>query len=403
MDKKVVGGKQPVVLEHLVHESQRRIALRFPYEASLIAAAKKSGAKWSSTHRCWHTPNSPEHLQAIFAAFKGLAWVDMNGLRKKPDAALSNPGVKPNGKPTTSAKPIPATAQAPKAARGAGSLANVQDDALNAMRRKLEVARYSPRSIQVYLGAAKQLFLHFPNKHPNDIRTEDIEAFQHHLATERKVSNSTLNQAVNAIRYYYMNVMGDAKRVTFIERPRAERKLPTVLSEEEVAALLRSVENLKHRCILMLIYSAGLRLSELIALERRDLAVERGQLVVRSGKGNKDRITLLSRKALAIVDEYLIQYKPERHLFEGPDGGPYSPRSVQVIFHRAREKAGITKPATVHTLRHSFATHLLEKGTDLRYIQALLGHSSSKTTEIYTHVSTKALGKIRSPLDDLDL
>lgn len=408
MDKKIVSGKQPVVLEHLVHESQRRIALRFPYEATLIVAAKKAGAKWSNTHRCWHTPNSPEHLQAIFTAFKGLAWVDMNGLRKKPDATPTNPSVKPTGSrssagPASSAKPIPGIAQAPKAARGAVSLTSIHEDALNAMRRKLEVARYSPRSIQVYLGAARQLFLHFPNKHPTDIRTEDIEAFQHHMASVRKVSNSTLNQAVNAIRYYYMNVLGDAKRVTFIERPRTERKLPTVLSEEEVAAVLRSVDNLKHRCILMLIYSAGLRLSELIALERRDLAVERGQLVVRGGKGNKDRITLLSRKALAIVDEYLIQYKPERNLFEGPDGGPYSPRSVQVIFHRAREKAGITKPATVHTLRHSFATHLLEKGTDLRYIQALLGHSSSKTTEIYTHVSTKALGKIRSPLDDLDL
>ncbi|MBK7946860.1 MAG: tyrosine-type recombinase/integrase [Flavobacteriales bacterium] len=180
-------------------------------------------------------------------------------------------------------------------------------------------------------------------------------------------------------------------------------QLPTVLSEEEVASLLRNVDNLKHRCILMVIYSGGLRLSELLGLERNDLLVERGQLIIRSGKGNKDRITLLSRKALVALEEYLAKYKPKRHLFEGPDGGPYSPRSVQVTFHRAREKAGITKPATVHTLRHSFATHLLEKGTDLRYIQALLGHSSSKTTEIYTHVSTKALGKIRSPLDDLDL
>ncbi|MBK8500336.1 MAG: site-specific integrase [Flavobacteriales bacterium] len=408
LDKKIVHAKQQVVLEHLAHGSERRIALRFPYDATLIDAARKLGAKWSSTHRCWHTPNSPGQLQAIFAAFKGLAWVDMNGLRKKAaatstdrDTPWAGTAAKTPARSSNSIaaprKPVSTTSLVVKA------LNLVQEQALADMRRKLEVARYSPRSIIVYVNAAKQLFLHFPHKHPNDIRTEDIEAFQHHLATERKVSNSTLNQAVNAIRYYYMNVVGDARRVTFIERPRKEKKLPTVLSEEEVAALLRSVDNLKHRCILMLIYSAGLRLSELIGLERKDLAVERGQLIVRSGKGAKDRITLLSRKALVALDEYLIKYKPKRHLFEGPDDGPYSPRSVQVIFHRAREKAGITKPATVHTLRHSFATHLLEKGTDLRYIQALLGHSSSKTTEIYTHVSTKALGKIRSPLDDLDL
>lgn len=408
MDKKAVRQKLDVKLEHLVHKAQRCIALRFPYDADLIAAAKQAGAKWSGTHRCWWTPNSPEHLQAIFTAYKGRAWVDMNGLRKKPaplEMVQTTPAKRPAAPPGTRPNKS-AAAQAPhrpKASAPAAATSPIQEQALTAMRRKLEVGRYSPRSITVYLGAVKQLFQHFPGKHPNDIRTEDIEAFQHHLATVRKVSNSTLNQAVNAIRYYYMNVVGDARRVTFIERPRKERKLPTVLSEEEVAALLRSVDNLKHRCILMLIYSAGLRLSELIGLERRDLLVDRGQLIVRGGKGNKDRITLLSRKAMTTVESYLSRYKPKQHLFEGPDGGPYSPRSVQVIFHRAREKAGIPKPATVHTLRHSFATHLLEKGTDLRYIQALLGHSSSKTTEIYTHVSTKALGKIRSPLDDLDL
>ncbi len=291
----------------------------------------------------------------------------------------------------------------PSARKAALPLAATQAEALNAMQQKLEIARYSPRTIDVYLNATKHFFLHFPGKHPGDIHTEDIEVYQHHLATVRKLSNSHLNQVVNAVRYYYMNVLGDAKRVTFIERPRQERKLPTVLSETEVASLLRSVDNLKHRCILMLIYSAGLRLSELVGLDLTDLITDRHQLLVRGGKGNKDRITLLSPKALETVQTYRTAYKPVRHLFEGPNGAAYSPRSVQAIFHRAKERAGIAKPATVHTLRHSFATHLLEKGTDLRYIQTLLGHSSSKTTEIYTHVSTQALGKIRSPLDDLDL
>jgi site-specific recombinase XerD len=402
MDKKIVSGKKPVVLEHLVHDSQRCIALRFPYDATLIDAAKKTGAKWSSTHRCWHTPNSPEQLRAIFDAFKGLAWVDMNGLRKKPDAAPSHPGVKPTGRPTSSAMPTPATAEAPKAARGAGALATVQEDALHAMRRKLEVARYSPRSIQVYLGAAKQLFLHYPNKHPNDIRTEDIEAFQHHLAMQRRVSNSTLNQAVNAIRYYYMNVMGDAKRVTFIERPRAERKLPLVLSKAEVAALLRAPSNLKHQAMLALAYSGGLRMSEILALKADDLLFDRGLIRIRSAKGNKDRTTLLGRSTAELLKRYLDQFQPHDLLFVGQSGSMYSARSLQKVLEAALEKAGIRKEATLHTLRHSFATHLLEQGTDLRYIQALLGHASSKTTEIYTHVSTRYLQGIVNPMDNLD-
>ncbi|MBL7963203.1 MAG: site-specific integrase [Flavobacteriales bacterium] len=370
MDKKSVD---PVLLEQLVHRGQRCIALRFPFNPLSIAAAKQAGAKWSQTHRCWYTPNTPGNLKAIFTAFKGLAWVDMNGLRNKAPAAVGTMHGLPTG-----------TVAKTKTLAERQVLNPVQQHALDAMRRKLEIARYGERSIPVYLNTTKQLFQFHPEKHPNDIRTEDIEAFQHHLAKERKVSNSTLNQAVNAIRYYYVNVVGDAKRVSAIERPRKETKLPHVLSEDEVASILRNVPNLKHRCILLLIYSAGLRLSEVIGLELTDISPERGQVLVRSGKGRKDRVTLLSQKAFATLQDYLAQYKPKRHLFEGVDGGPYSPRSVQAIFHRARAKAGITKPATVHTLRHCFATHLIENGTDLRYIQALLGHASSKTTETVT-------------------
>src|SRR5690606_25136136 len=207
---------------------------------------------------------------------------------------------------------------------------------------------------------------------------------------------------VNAIRYYYKDVLGDATRVKFIERPRKEKKLPKVLSEEEVTALLRASANLKHRCILMLIYSAGLRLNELISLKLDDIVPDRSQVIVK-GKGKKERVSIIGKKVLAEIALYKAAYRPKEYLFEGQKGGSYSDTSVQAIFHQAKANAGITKPATVHSLRHSFATHLLETGTDLRYIQALLGHSSSKTTEIYTHVSTKALGKIPNPLDNLDL
>lgn len=371
-----------IVLEPLEHRGQRRVALRIPNEGTLTAIARELGAVWSRTLRTWHLPHEASTVGKVFEAYKGKAWVDYSAMRKGSLAA-----------PTVTAR----NCAPPKP-----TLSTAQEEALANMLRKMEIGRYSPTSIKTYLNATRQFFLHFPEKQPAELTTGDIEAYQHHLA-QGTTSNSYLNQVVNAVRYYYKDVMGDTNRVTFIERPRKERKLPSVLSEAEVSALLRSVTNLKHRCILMLIYSAGLRLSELIHLRLDDLAADRQQLVVRGGKGNKDRITLLSAKAMTSLETYLDQYKPMNYLFEGPDGGSYSPRSVQLMFHKAKDAAGITKPATVHTLRHSFATHLLEKGTDLRYIQALLGHSSSKTTEIYTHVSTKALGKIRSPLDDLDL
>ncbi|MCU0320441.1 MAG: tyrosine-type recombinase/integrase [Flavobacteriales bacterium] len=404
MDKEGVNQEQAVKLEHLVHKAQRCIALRFPYDAALVQAAKQAGARWSNTHRCWWTPNGPEHLQAIFAAFKGKAWVDMNGLRNKADAVPTIPKapLPPAQRATTGKKPTPIVQRPQRKEPKAVPLPAEHENALAAMRKKLEIARYSPNTIDTYLNATKQFFLRFAAKHPTDIRTEDIETYQHELARAGK-SNSYLNQVVNAVRYYYKDVLGDAYRVQFIERPRKEKKLPSVLSEQEVASLLKSPTNLKHRCMLMLIYSAGLRMGELLRLDVADIDRDRRQVLIRGGKGKKDRVSLLSTKLLHMLDAYLSEYRPKQHLFEGQTGGRYSEASVQAVFHAAKEKAGIAKPATVHTLRHSFATHLLEKGTDLRYIQTLLGHSSSKTTEIYTHVSTKALGKIRSPLDDLDL
>ena len=226
--------------------------------------------------------------------------------------------------------------------------------------------------------------------------------FLRYLVEERQVSTSYQNQAINAIKYYYEQVLGGRRKFYFIERPVKERKLPVVLSEAEVYRLLASVHNLKHKCLLMLIYSAGLRISEALHLQPKDLDSKRMQVTVRNAKGKKDRVSILSKSLLPILRDYYQLYQPKEYLFEGADGGQYSARSAQNVFKKACIQAKITKKATLHTLRHSFATHLLEKGTDLRYIQTLLGHGSSRTTEIYTHVSTKALKDIQSPLDSLE-
>jgi site-specific recombinase XerD len=182
-----------------------------------------------------------------------------------------------------------------------------------------------------------------------------------------------------------------------------EFKLPTVLGEEEVKSILTACENIKHKAMLFMIYAAGLRRSELINLRQVDVDRNRKLIVVIGAKGNKDRVTLLSNKLLSLLDVYYEQYKPVKWVFEGGPGVPYSASSLNKVFIRALKKSNVKKDVSLHALRHSFATHLLENGTDIRYIQALLGHNSSKTTEIYTHVTQKAFDKIRSPLDNLDM
>ncbi|MFA4839248.1 MAG: tyrosine-type recombinase/integrase [Candidatus Neomarinimicrobiota bacterium] len=187
-----------------------------------------------------------------------------------------------------------------------------------------------------------------------------------------------------------------------LPRPKKEKQLPVVLSQEEVVNIIDSVDNLKHKTLLMLIYSAGLRVGEAVRLKIEDVDSKRKLIYLKSAKGKKDRYTLLSDVALDNLRRYYLVYRPQEYLFEGAEGRKYlSERSIQHVFERAVKNAGIRKDISVHTLRHSFATHLLESGTDLRYIQELLGHTSSKTTEIYTHVSQKSLGRIRSPLDQI--
>ncbi|MCK9400098.1 MAG: tyrosine-type recombinase/integrase [Bacteroidales bacterium] len=224
-----------------------------------------------------------------------------------------------------------------------------------------------------------------------------------YLIEHRDISISYQNQSINAIKFYYEQVLGRLVKSYHIQRPRRERKLPNVLSEEEVQMILNNTDNLKHKAILSLIYSAGLRRSELINLQPTDIDSKRMYVIIRGGKGNKDRYSILSEKVLILLRKYFRKYKPFNWLFEGQFGGQYSASSIQNILKNAVAKARIKKKVTVHTLRHCFATHLLEHGVDLRYIQELLGHKNAKTTEIYTHITQRGLGKIKSPLDNLDI
>mgnify|MGYP001325415029 CR=1 FL=1 len=268
---------------------------------------------------------------------------------------------------------------------------------------KLRELRYSEHTIKSYTNLFEEFINYYHRFDIDRIDETMITAFLRYLVIERKVSISYQNQAINAIKFYYERVLGGQRKVYLVDRPRSETKLPVVLSQEEVCEILKATVNLKHKAILMTIYSAGLRISEAIQLKVSDIDSQRMQIRITQAKGKKDRYTLLAAKTLDLLRQYVRLYKPKLWLFEGQKGEQYSNRSIQAILKASLSKTKIQKRVTVHTLRHSFATHLLENGTDLRYIQSLLGHGSSKTTEIYTHVTTRGFEQIKSPLDRLNL
>lgn len=263
----------------------------------------------------------------------------------------------------------------------------------------LRLKGYSRSTEKAYLGHVNR-FLDRLNVRYSNLQPEHLREYIRGLLQEDK-SHIYVSQAISALRFWIWEV---EKKIGFRQIwvfPKREKKLPTVLSMQEVKRLLEAVPNVKHRAILALVYSSGLRIGEVVKLKRQDVDPFRRTLHIRQSKGKKDRYTVLSNSAYQTLVDYLKLYEVDAYLFPSGDNlaRPLSVRSVQHVFDKAKRAAGITKPATVHTLRHSFATHLLEEGTDLRYIQELLGHASSKTTEIYTHVSIKDIRRIKSPLD----
>ena len=266
----------------------------------------------------------------------------------------------------------------------------------------LKSQRYSPNTIKTYTEALRVFFQFHSNKAPEKLEIEDIIHFNTGYILRKNLSASYQNQVINAIKLFYRNRFNRSMEVDYIQRPRREKRLPNVLSKQEIKAILEAPTNLKHRALLSLIYACGLRRSEVLNLTLKDVLSDRNLLFIRQSKGKKDRVVPISHKIIEMLRDYYKAFKPKTWLFEGQyTGEQYSERSLQLVLKQALQKAGNKKPISLHWLRHSYATHLLESGTDLRYIQELLGHSSSRTTEIYTHVSTQNLQQIRSPFDDL--
>ena len=267
---------------------------------------------------------------------------------------------------------------------------------------KLIRKRYSPNTIKTYMSCMRSFIAEFHDQDLKTITSQQINDYILNLIRIKNISSSQQNQRISAIKFYYEQVLGRKKQYYLLTRPRKEKKLPNVLTVEEVERIIKQCRNLKHKCILMTLYSGGLRRSELINLTISDIDSQKMLIKVTNSKGGKDRYTLLSENLVKQLRDYYKLYKPKYWLFEGQGGGQYSATSIEKIFRKALKEANINKHATPHTLRHSFATHLLEQGISLLYIKELLGHSSTKTTEIYTHVSSRQLSKIQNPLDNLN-
>jgi integrase/recombinase XerD len=282
------------------------------------------------------------------------------------------------------------------------TLGSEAEKALRTLESHLIQRRSSKSTIKVYVSMLTLFLKYHADKNPVDITDDEIVDFIEEVIIANKYSASTQNQAISAIRTYY-RILGQKRRAENLLRPRKAMTLPAVLSKEEIKLLLGSQHNIKHRLILMIIYSCGLRRGELINLRLKDLDRSRGLLHIMQGKGKVDRVVPVSDKIWKRIDEYMDAFRPVEYLIEGQTGGKYSAASVHNIFKSALRRAGIRKDLGVHSLRHSYATHLHESGLDIRYIQELLGHRSSRTTEIYTKVSRRNIATLKSPIDSMEI
>lgn len=338
------------------HKKQNRIAVYFEKNADLIARIKKlPGVQWSQSLKVWHLPDT----EAYRKQFK----------------------LKPEVAPEINTEHFQKKEQ---------------------FTRWLKSKRYSDNTIKTYCDALLVFLRHVEHKPLTSITNTDVINFNNDYILKNKLSASYQNQVVNGIKLFFKQVENRKLDIELIHRPKRPKVLPNVLSKEEIKLILEAHANLKHRVMLSTIYACGLRRSELLNLIPTSIQTDRSILNIKQAKGKKDRIVPISNKLIELLREYYVQFRPKKYLFEGSiPGTPYSAKSLQSVLKQALLKARINKPVTLHWLRHSYATHLLENGTDLRFIQELLGHNSSKTTEIYTHVSTKSLQKIKSPFDDL--
>lgn len=381
-------------------EGRLRLRLR-EFERKTVEAVRRiPGRRWNRSMRFWELPDTAKTRETLRHLFPGV---------RLP------PATNPSGATQSSATPSgahsaavssPSSASSPFGPDGGktdvAGLPAEWEAAITAMSRDMVLRGLSPRTRKVYRGQVRR-FARSMDERPDGVEGHHVANYLHYLSAVREVSRSYHSQALSALRYLFVHVLRRPVVLERIPRPKRSRRLPFVLSRPEISRLLKVGRSPQERALVMMLYSTGMRVSELVRMRRSDVDRDRRMVRVRQGKGAKDRYTLLSDRAAEALDQHL-DYQPASEVWVFPGGRPgqhLTTRSVQKTLARAGERAQIRKKVTPHVLRHSFATHLLEAGTDIRYIQELLGHASTRTTEIYTHVSGKDLARIRNPLDSL--
>ncbi len=372
--------KRVIKIGHFLIKNEKMIGIKFSYNEKYIQLVKLlPGVYWSEEYDVYLVKNNKTNLDLIFSIFKGHAWIDSTYFFGKKDLT-KNKHDYGEIKEYLKYKKFDLIPQE--------------------YIDKLIERRYALNTMKSYICCFDRFVEYFKDTPLIEITYPMMNDY---ILQKIKIgiSVSQQNQIINAIKFYYEHVLGMPNLMFYIDRPKKPKKLPEIFSKEEIKRMLELNINLKHHVILALLYSTGLRRSELLNLELTDIKRHRMQILVRDAKGNKDRYTLLSKTLLSKLEEYYKKYRPKKYVFEGIGGRKYSATSVLSIIKRAARNSGIHRNVTCHMFRHSFATHLLEDGVSLRYIQQILGHNSSKTTEIYTQVANNILNEIPNPLDSL--
>lgn len=358
------------------HKGVDQIGIKFPFDPSVKNYIRQfKGVRWTATHKCFYVTYSPITYTELLAHLKAKDWpvevLKMQTFKKKQDADEL--------------------------------YIQKYEKIVNRFGNWMSQKRYSPNTVLTYTSSIKIFLRHYKNKNLDEITEKDIIRFNQEYILANGFSTTLQNQLISALKLFYKKYQNKHLDLENLERPKKSKTLPEVLSIKEVEDLLYATHNLKHKMLLSIIYSAGLRIGEALNISLTNVDSQRMLIHIMHAKGKKDRYVPLSPKLLVLLREYFKLYKPKRYLFEGSNGQQYSQSSARSILKMALQKTKITKRVTLHTLRHSYATHLLESGTDIRYIQELLGHNSPKTTMIYTHVSSSKLQNIKSPFDKLKI
>lgn len=394
-----VAGKRDVV-KLLAFQTEGAIHYRFAYSGSIAREAIKqfSHTKYAAAEQCYYVQSDTDGLfPLLFRHFKKRnIWVDITQIKK--ELRTIN---RPQGGPARDRRE--AQKRSKKTLRqkiAAAELSSENKRKLKEFLEWMEQKRYRDSTIHSYLSYLLQFFS-TSQKEWHSITEKDIHEYNYLYFIKKGLGYSSQNQWINAVKGFCSIVRPELALRDELLRPKRGKRIPKVLSRKKVQTLLSAPMNIKHRALLCLIYSSGLRIGEALSLKLADIDGTRMLIHIRSGKGNKDRMVPLSEEALKVLRRYWRAYRPKQHLFEGRDGGVYSHSSARQVFKRALRQAGIQGQYRLHDLRHAYATHLLDAGCDLRFIQEILGHASPKTTMIYTHVSRQRLASIRSPLDDM--